>query len=110
MYDCIICDPDKKNFEGKALGLLYTAVSRATTLGDENGLNSAIYFIGTDFKEDRIRNLAKKQGQLIDFDLANDRKRWTDYLNERKTITEHWINENICDPEHYLQWANQTRT
>ena len=31
MYDCIVCDPDEKKFEGSALGLLYTAVLRATT-------------------------------------------------------------------------------
>jgi hypothetical protein len=46
MYDCIICDPDMKQSEARATGLFYTALSRATTFGDSEGLNSAIYFMG----------------------------------------------------------------
>ena len=60
MFVRIICDPDEKHYEGVAIGLLYTAVSRATTLGDDDGLNSAIYFTGTAFKRSRIANLNKK--------------------------------------------------
>ena len=56
-YEVIICDPDDRKWEGKFMGLFYTALSRATTLGDANGLNSAIYFTGKDFKEDRIRTI-----------------------------------------------------
>ena len=51
MYKCIVCDPDEKSFESSALGLLYTAVSRGTTLGDSDGMNSAVYFTGSSFKE-----------------------------------------------------------
>ena len=68
LYQCIICDPDEKKFEGTgALGLLYTAVSRGTTLGDTNGLNSAIYFDGKDFRRERIQRLAycKDSNQLF---------------------------------------------
>lgn len=82
MYKCIICDPDDKKFEGTALGLLYTAVSRGTTLGDENGLNSAIYFTGDGFKAQRIYNLIKKKDSVDDFELANKRRRWVSFLNE----------------------------
>ena len=59
MYQCIICDPDEKKIEGTSLGLFYTATSRATTLGDDDGMNSAIYFSGNQFKEERIRGLTK---------------------------------------------------
>ena len=34
MHKCIVCDPDEKKWEGNTIGLLYTAVSRGTTLGD----------------------------------------------------------------------------
>lgn len=44
MYSTIICDPDDRRFEGMWPGLLYTMVSRATTLGDDSGVGSAIYF------------------------------------------------------------------
>ena len=65
IYGCIICDPDKSEVEGRALGLFYTALSQATTLGDDDGLNSAIYFTGEDFNEKRIRNLGKRKNQWM---------------------------------------------
>ena len=46
MYEHIICDPHDKSVETTQTGMFYTAVSRGTTLGDNNGLNSAIYFTG----------------------------------------------------------------
>ena len=58
MYQCIVCDPDEK-FEGTSLGLFYTATPRATRLGDDDGLNSAIYFSGSQVREERIRGLTK---------------------------------------------------
>ena len=45
----IICNPDTKAAESRATGLFYTAVSRATTRGDDNGLNSAVYLLDTTF-------------------------------------------------------------
>ena len=50
MFDLLVVDPDEKQCEGSALGLLYTAVSRATTLGEDSSLGSAIYFAGGAFK------------------------------------------------------------
>jgi hypothetical protein len=87
-YDLIVCDPDQREFEGKALGLLYTATSRATTLGDiETGLNSAIYFDGVDFNRNRIKNLSKRQDNGQDFELVKKRKRWVAHLLLRNQIT-----------------------
>ena len=80
MYKCIFCDPDEKQYEGTAIGLLYTAVSRATTLGQDNGKNSGIYFIGTDFKKSRIYNLYKKKNSLDDYEMAAKRKKWVQHL------------------------------
>jgi hypothetical protein len=82
MYKCIVCDPDEKKWEGTALGLLYTAVSRATTLGDENGLNSGIYFTGSDFKAHRIYNLYKKQNSIDEFELAQKRAAWVEHIKK----------------------------
>lgn len=84
MYDCIICDPDEKKFEGSALGLLYTAVSRATTLGDDEGLGSAIYFTGSEFKERRVRRLTKLKDSDEDFKVAQKRQKWVQYLAKRE--------------------------
>ena len=85
MYECIICDPDEKKFEGSALGLLYTAVSRATTLGDDQGLGSAIYFTGSEFKERRIRRLTKLKDSDEDFKVAQKRQKWVEYLSRRES-------------------------
>ena len=100
-YQCIVCDPDDRFFEGKNLGLFYTAVSRATTLGDDTGLNSAIYFTGTTFNQDRIRNLDTKMGSVDLFDLAAKRKAWVNYLKERTRSNE--FSDAECDD--ILQWA-----
>ena len=84
MYQCILCDPDEKKFEGTSLGLFYTAVSRATTLGDADGLNSAIYFCGNQFKEQQIRRLTKLKGSDIDFVVAQKRACWVAFLQARE--------------------------
>ena len=84
MYEYIICDPDEKKFEGSALGLLYTAVSRATTLGNDDGIGSAIYFTGSEFKERRIRRLTKLKDSNEDFKVAQKRKKWVQYLTKRE--------------------------
>ena len=103
IYSCIICDPDKGDAEGRALGMLYTAVSRATTLGDDDGLNSAIYFTGDDFIEKRIRNLGKRKKSMDEFQNVTRRKIWV----------QHHLANNMSDGgitteqlERALDWAN----
>ena len=85
-YECIVCDPDKNSVEGRALGLLHTAVSRATTLGDDTGLNSAIYFTGTSFNEERLRNMGKKKNSQDDFMNITRRKIWVEFIRENTSL------------------------
>lgn len=95
-YECIVCDPDEKKWEGQNLGLLYTAVSRATTLGDESGLNSAIYFDGDEFKEERIRHLTRKKDSMQLYPSAIDREKWVQHLKQntrQNTMTESQVEE-----------------
>ena len=60
----IICDPGTRSFEGINVGLLYTILSRATTLGtpdeNENYQNSAIYFIGNNMNRARVENITQQ--------------------------------------------------
>jgi hypothetical protein len=79
-YESIVCDPDDRRYEGLNLGLFYTALSRARTLGDDDGLNSAIYFTGADFCEECFRNLAFKPTSFEEYPLANKRTVWVDHL------------------------------
>ena len=87
MFECIICDPDEKRWENIALGLFYTALSRATTLGDEDGNESAIYFTGEHYKEDRIRDIGIKKHTSEEYKRVKDRQRWVDYLKENTIKT-----------------------
>ncbi len=108
MYDVIVCDPDEKSFEGSALGLLYTAVSRATTLGDDDGLHSAIYFSGQSMRPDRIRNLTKKTDSDDEFEKAIKRRYWINYITARKRRSEKRTKRIMKRSSDLLQWAATT--
>lgn len=108
MYECIICDPDVKSSESRATGLFYTALSRATTLGDENGLNSAIYFTGTDFTRDRIKNLSMKSNKNEEFINIHRRRQWVKHLKQN-TVTPIDISE-ITDAKEVFQWSKSRIT
>ena len=63
VFDAIVCDPDASRYEAQFPGLFNTAVSSATTLGDDDGLNSALYFTGNhNLLEGRLNKPGKKLG------------------------------------------------
>ena len=105
MYDVIVCDPDDKEFEGTALGLLYTGVSRATTLGDNEGRGSAIYFTGSSLREDRIRNLTMKKDGKKEFEMAKKRRYWVNYISARAQRFKAHVKEIMTKKELLLRWA-----
>lgn len=103
-YECIVCDPDKKWAEGKALGLLYTAISRATTLGDNDGLNSAIYFEGKDFNRERLTMMGKRKDTCDDYIRIKLRRVWVEFINQHTTHEKFTETEmNAC-----VEWATDT--
>ena len=106
MYDVVVCDPDEKSVEGSALGLLYTAVSRGTTLGDDNGLNSAVYFTGSSFKPERIRHLTHKSTDGKEFHLATKRRIWVNHLKSQAEASLPFVNESLSNQQEILDWAN----
>ena len=85
MFEVIICDPDDGKFENSALGLLYTAVSRAATLGDEDGLNSAMCFTGEHMTEARIRRIGKCKDSRNEFIRVGERRKWINHLRKGET-------------------------
>lgn len=105
MYECIICDPGPNKFERINPGLLYTVASRATTFGDENGKNSALYFTGNDMKQkSRIMNIDRNiTGEMCD--TAKYRKKWTARMaeNHKDNITT-WKEQQMM-----FTWAQKTR-
>ena len=83
--DRVIVDPGDKKFEAGNPGLLYMAVSRATTLGESTtsssattsppNLNSAIYFTGHNMTLHRVTNLKlKKNGE--EYEKVQLRNKW----------------------------------
>ena len=108
MYQCIVCDPDEKKFEGTSLGLFYTASSRATTLGDEDGLNSAIYFSGSQFREERIRGLTKLKNSDQDFIMAKKRKKWVEFLKRRERMSKHHVKNALKKKDQTLSMLQST--
>ena len=86
MYQHIICDPHDRDVESTQTGMLYTAVSRGTTLGDDNGLNSAIYFTGSNINPDRIQKLTRCRKQNNEYTKVKKRRIWVQYL-EQHTVT-----------------------
>ena len=75
----IIVNPGKRGFEALNPGTLYCCVTRATTLGDLNKYNSAIYFTGSHMCRDRIKNLIfDAKGNT--YKKVQMRERWITYL------------------------------
>ena len=107
MFEVIICDPGKREDERSALGLFYTALSRATTLGDENGDGSAIYFCGEDFTEERFRNIAKKKQTDEDYKRSELRRKWVNHL-EANSLSRRDI-PNKHGQRCLLNWMQSTR-
>ena len=92
MFKCIVCDPDTKATEATQLGLLYTATSRATTLGDKDGLNSAIYFTGNHFNKFCILALHKRQDSVANYKLFTEQENWVSYLKRQEATTRRLYN------------------
>ena len=105
MFNRIVCDPDVKGAEGRATGLFYTAISRATTLGDRNGLHSAIYFTGPNLTRDRIKNLTMKADTSRQFENVKRRRAWVDIL-ETNTVSPDTLSYQLV--EDTFRWIMNT--
>lgn len=105
MFKVIICDPDGKIVEGRNTGFFYTMLSRATTLGDPNGLNSAIYFTGPNLTKQRIQELTLKTNSLQVLGNVKRRTAWVQYLENHIVDTSNISNTQM---QKLFQWT-QTR-
>ena len=100
----IVCCPGSKGFEALNPGLMYTILSRATTLGDKNNKGSALYFIGEHISRDRFVDIHKKRDGKV-YEKVKRRDKWINYLESR-------INETHLTPEEtatIMRWSNCKR-
>jgi hypothetical protein len=97
----IIVEPGNRQFEGNNVGLFYTTVSRATTIGNPNdNKSSAIYFDGPDFSKARVTNLTReKSGNM--YKKAMLRKKWVTYMKQRNHQKQPYTTEQI---QHLIDW------
>lgn len=101
----LIVDPGDLSWEQLSPGTLYTAISRAKTLGkfwlDEHPKDSALYWQGCGISEIRIRDGAKKKAKKatdpkVECILIKKRRLWVEYLQERQQAT---ANRNYTKPQ-----------
>ena len=100
----MVCCPGSKGFEASNPGLVYTIVSRATTLGDGNNKNSALYFIGEHISRHRFANIHKTRDGRI-YEKVKRRDKWISHLESR-------IKETTLSPERstsIMQWSQTKR-
>lgn len=114
--DRVFVDPGNKMFESGNPGLLYTAVSRATTLGETTtsstttgppppSLNSAIYFTGHNMTLHRVTNLKlKKNGE--EYEKVQLRNKWVARV-EANTVGMQLAPGDT--PEAVLDWCKKFR-
>ena len=112
--DRVVVDPGDKGMEGKNPGLLYMAVSRATTIGDPNNnhkhkeggrRDSAIYFTGHNMTRNRVLNLTlKKDGS--EYQRVQLRRKWTSRV-EKNTVGMQLAQGET--PETVLDWCKRFR-
>lgn len=96
----IVVDPGDKTFEGKNPGLLYMAVSRATTMGNGDPRQSAILFTGNDMSTNRVVNLKlKRNGDT--YQKVKLRDLWVNRL-ENNTLTPRINHEEMRS---IIQWT-----
>ena len=100
-YQCIVFDPHDSTAEHKALGLFYTGLSRATTLGGKTGIDSALFFDGKDATESRMQYLGQKVDSSDFYDTYEDRKSWINYLEGRVCT----CNLTLAQRDSLLQWV-----
>ena len=95
MYHAAIIDPGEKEVEGSNTGLFYTGLSRGSTLGDSNGLHSAIYFIGNHLTKERIQTLTLRKNSIQEYLNVTKRRHWVLFL-ENHTIENQNPNTRRC--------------
>ena len=103
----IICDVGSPRFESQNIGLLYTALSRATTIGtkENSRINSAIFFTQSLDKQ-RLDRLTTKSNEKK-YEMIAKRENWikmlTKNINEKEmNIPEEAINE-------IFEWASNAK-
>ena len=107
----MVFEPGTSTFEGNNPGLLYTGLSRATTLGNGNINESALYLTGTNANEDRFCNLVhyrQKHKKNEKYIAIRRRDNWLNFLEEKRRGTHFHVSEEIrIDMDNWLNTKHE---
>jgi hypothetical protein len=82
--EMIVLDPGSKSFENLCPGSFYVGLSRATTMGDGNTKDSAIFFQGPNMTKQRLQNMTLKANTSIQTIKIQRRNHWIQHLNNNR--------------------------
>jgi hypothetical protein len=102
----IICDVGTSRFESQNIGLLYTALSRATTIGtaESNRKESAIFFTQS-LDRNRLDRLTTKADNT-EYESIKQRNAWIHLMN--KNINNKEMNISDKKINQTIEWASKT--
>jgi len=101
----IICDVGTAKFESQNIGLFYTALSRATTIGTkENNRNDSAIFFTESLDKTRLDRLTTKVDNT-EYDLVKRRNAWMQRISTKK------YNDNFDknEKQQLIEWAGTQR-
>ena len=103
----IICDVGTPRFESQNIGLFYTALSRATTIGSQtsNRQDSAIFFTQS-LDKARLDRLTTKVDNT-EYDMIKKRNDWVTHI--QKHLTNEECNVSETEMQKIFEWATQIR-
>lgn len=94
----MVLEPGNSTFEGNNPGLLYTGLSRATTLGQGDINKSALYLTGSNSNVDRFCNLVhyrQKHKKHEKYIAIRRRSTWIAYLDKQRENCSVHISQNM---------------
>ena len=123
----MVFDPGQTGFEGNNPGILYTGISRATTLGNGCVNDSAFYLAGPYATKDRLTNLTQiraKGRKKVTYLAVLRRQKWLDFLRaaevesksfptEQSSTLKTWLKKDkqisLNDLDEIIQYHNTNR-
>ena len=102
----MIVDIGSRTFEQKAPGLVYTALSRVTTLGSGDRSTSALFFTGNNVTQERLVRMTYKKNTDIKTINVLRRDAWIALLKSNT----HDGNMTKSERRRIFHWASHTRS
>jgi hypothetical protein len=105
----MVFDPGQTGFEGNNPGILYTGISRATTLGNGCVNASAFYLAGPNATKDRLTNLTQlraKGRKKVTYLAVLRRQKWLDYLGNAELQTQ---SLPTAEPSALKKWLKRNK-